>query len=196
MNTFTLGACFQHELHTGPYFMTFAPRLKEQIFILLLRVHTKTYTSVSGILFSSLFLCSVREAEFSKVFIPNLADQSQFAEICSQFLRLQSVHFCCAYSKPKYCSPGPRCQNAQSSLFSIFPSGSPLNAYQAVQIDKGKPQLPHLGQLAKLNQQTVKRYFFTSISFYNLGQNRRKRQKATSEILKEIQRQSLQDLMV
>ena len=27
MNTFTLGACFQHELHTGPYFMTFAPRL-------------------------------------------------------------------------------------------------------------------------------------------------------------------------
>ena len=26
MNTFTLGACFQHELHTGPYFMTFAPR--------------------------------------------------------------------------------------------------------------------------------------------------------------------------
>ena len=74
MNTFTLGACFQHELHTGPYFMTFAPRLKEQIFILLLRVHTKTYTSVSGILFSSLFLCSVREAEFSKVFIPNLAD--------------------------------------------------------------------------------------------------------------------------
>ena len=28
MNTFTLGACFQHELHTGPYFMTFAPRLQ------------------------------------------------------------------------------------------------------------------------------------------------------------------------
>ena len=28
MNTFTLGACFQHKLHTGPYFMTFAPRLK------------------------------------------------------------------------------------------------------------------------------------------------------------------------
>ena len=28
MNTFTLGACFQHEFHTGPYFMTFAPRLK------------------------------------------------------------------------------------------------------------------------------------------------------------------------
>ena len=27
MNTFTLGACFQHELHTGPYFMTFAARL-------------------------------------------------------------------------------------------------------------------------------------------------------------------------
>ena len=27
MNTFTLGACFQHELHTGSYFMTFAPRL-------------------------------------------------------------------------------------------------------------------------------------------------------------------------
>ena len=27
MNTFTLGACFQHELHTRPYFMTFAPRL-------------------------------------------------------------------------------------------------------------------------------------------------------------------------
>ena len=27
MNTFTLGACFQHELHTGPYFTTFAPRL-------------------------------------------------------------------------------------------------------------------------------------------------------------------------
>ena len=27
MNTFTLGACFQHELHTGPYFMTFAPTL-------------------------------------------------------------------------------------------------------------------------------------------------------------------------
>ena len=27
MNTFTLGACFQHELHTGPYCMTFAPRL-------------------------------------------------------------------------------------------------------------------------------------------------------------------------
>ena len=27
MNTFTLGACFQHKLHTGPYFMTFAPRL-------------------------------------------------------------------------------------------------------------------------------------------------------------------------
>ena len=27
MNTFTLGACFQHELHMGPYFMTFAPRL-------------------------------------------------------------------------------------------------------------------------------------------------------------------------
>ena len=27
MNTFTLGACFQHELHTGPYFMTFALRL-------------------------------------------------------------------------------------------------------------------------------------------------------------------------
>ena len=27
MNTFTLVACFQHELHTGPYFMTFAPRL-------------------------------------------------------------------------------------------------------------------------------------------------------------------------
>ena len=27
MNTFTLGACFQHELHRGPYFMTFAPRL-------------------------------------------------------------------------------------------------------------------------------------------------------------------------
>ena len=30
MNTFTLGACFQHELHTGPYFMTFAPRLMGQ----------------------------------------------------------------------------------------------------------------------------------------------------------------------
>ena len=27
MNTFTLGACFQHKLHMGPYFMTFAPRL-------------------------------------------------------------------------------------------------------------------------------------------------------------------------
>ena len=27
MNTFTLAACFHHELHTGPYFMTFAPRL-------------------------------------------------------------------------------------------------------------------------------------------------------------------------
>ena len=27
MNTFTLGACFQHELHTRPYFMAFAPRL-------------------------------------------------------------------------------------------------------------------------------------------------------------------------
>ena len=27
MNTFTLGACFQHELHTGPYFTTFALRL-------------------------------------------------------------------------------------------------------------------------------------------------------------------------
>ena len=27
MNTFTLGACFQHKLYTGPYFMTFAPRL-------------------------------------------------------------------------------------------------------------------------------------------------------------------------
>ena len=31
MNTFTLGACFQHELHTGPYFMTFAPRLLTEI---------------------------------------------------------------------------------------------------------------------------------------------------------------------
>ena len=30
MNTFTLGACFQHELHTGPYFMTFAPRLHDE----------------------------------------------------------------------------------------------------------------------------------------------------------------------
>ena len=27
VNTFKRGACFQHELHTGPYFMTFAPRL-------------------------------------------------------------------------------------------------------------------------------------------------------------------------
>ena len=34
MNTFTLGACFQHELHTGPYFMTFAPRLCPVINIL------------------------------------------------------------------------------------------------------------------------------------------------------------------
>ena len=32
MNTFTLGACFQHELHTGPYFMTFAPRLEVEEF--------------------------------------------------------------------------------------------------------------------------------------------------------------------
>ena len=31
MNTFILGACFQHELHTGPYFMTFAPRLSWKI---------------------------------------------------------------------------------------------------------------------------------------------------------------------
>ena len=49
MNTFTLGACFQHELHTGPYFMKFAPRLFPFSFFctvsgMLFRVHVYTDT--------------------------------------------------------------------------------------------------------------------------------------------------------
>ena len=36
MNIFTLGACFQHKLHTGPYLMTFAPRLESDSEVIFL----------------------------------------------------------------------------------------------------------------------------------------------------------------
>ena len=48
MNTFTRGACFQQELHTGPYFMTFAPRLYSKDCIV---------SSVSIVVFVSIFDC-------------------------------------------------------------------------------------------------------------------------------------------
>ena len=94
MNTFTLGACFQHELHTGPYFMTFAPRLYALLtndIIVLLRCRSRSRRRFLNFLLGSLSNEQWRRQRERQKFAYLVGKNNSFARPARAFFTF--VHF-------------------------------------------------------------------------------------------------------